>query len=423
MNMRIGIYASFYIPEATDCAFNAICPRRGSLIDAINIICKSFPLNCSFVFGNESKFGTVYENGTVTGLVKAIQEGLFDTTFPVFATTYDRFKAVSFSHTFDVADIVAVTRAPETVETKIFQWHVVTSFHFTVWLALLSTIIFISSLIFVFDKIFELQYSIFEILRLIIMSNFTTKLLRLYSFRIIATWWILIMLVLNSAYTGVLFSKAVAQKDHLPFKDVESFVDCLERKNCRIVSYSTSISYLERVAAANSSLNFRFLAAIDKNPLKIVPIENIVDEIEKEKSHYLVSIGPKSTRLSWMRGNLGCKFHMIDIGINEFRTFPVAKNSSLLPILEKAALYFREFGLVDALNRKYDSSDLCEKKPKRKFESVQFWGFISTAFCFYGIGIVICVVCFIVEMDACKKRGSVTFEHATVLRHCTELTY
>src|SRR4051812_14525693 len=77
-------------------------------------------------------------------MVGDVYDGKYDTTIPAFTPTYQRFKSIAISHATEASEIVLMTRSPKLVATDIIHWHLITSFHFKVWLAFVSTIALIS---------------------------------------------------------------------------------------------------------------------------------------------------------------------------------------------------------------------------------------------------------------------------------------
>src|SRR5687768_7156403 len=95
MPLRIGIRDHF--PISTKCALDPICPDRGLLFNALKEVCYTWNLNCSFSFHELNGYGTVYPNGTSTGLLELIRQRELDTILPVIPPSHHRLEVMQFS--------------------------------------------------------------------------------------------------------------------------------------------------------------------------------------------------------------------------------------------------------------------------------------------------------------------------------------
>lgn len=157
-----------------------------------------------------------------------------------------------------------------------------------------------------------LNFSLKNFLELFIIlvttNEFPGRLLRFDALKILASCWLLISLVIDGAYTSCLFSQSILLKTKVPFSDLESFLRCLENFECRLISHTKTIAYFQELIhnSDNNRLGERFRIILQNNPPKIVPVESIPGMILKEKNQYLVNMGSKQTRLSWISGNEKC---------------------------------------------------------------------------------------------------------------------
>lgn len=364
MSLKISIWYS--PPAVTRCALDRICRHRGYLVEAARLGCDWLNLNCTFIWNNETDYGDVTENGTGFGLIGAIQRGEFDTAIPILTPTYNRFRAISFSETYNVNELVLLTRAPSrALHGQDISWNLVFAFSLTVWIAYVAslglTTLAICKSLGVPRK--NLMGSFFESGTSLIMNKFHERFLKRTATRLVFAAWILGCVVLGGSYTSALFSQTVIVRRSLPFTDLETFVQCLEISKCRIITHTQTASYIQAFLTLEDGVGARIRASLKKNPMLIKPIDEIAPAILREKKQYLVSIGPKITRLAWIDGNRGCRFYIMDTGFLESNAFPVGKcNSEYLHQLNKVALVLRETGLEQALRKRYHAMVLCDEK-------------------------------------------------------------
>lgn len=240
-------------------------------------------------------------------------------------------------------------------------------------------------------------------------------LLRVHN-RLIVGFWLLATVVLSGVYTETLFSKSVFQEHAMPFTDLETFVRCLERHECKIITPWLTISDIQELSGFEQ-LGERFENTKISNPILLASADEIPQKILEENEVFLVNIGPRKTRMQWIQGNKNCSYYVVKIPFQQFSSFPVRKNSTFLRKLNKVSEIFQERGLDKAMDRKYfsDSLSKCQEnwsKNRRENDELvqQSLKSMSGAFIFYAIGTFLGMLALIFERilhSLFDKRGTI----------------
>lgn len=337
-SLKIGIVNG---SAGISCLAGETCHFQNYLVDTTNTLCDALQLACTFTLHNDAAYGDVDESGNSTGMVALIQNGHFDTSLPIFTPTYRRLKAIDFSDAYFYTDIILVTRPP-IQKNGSAMLSIVDAFEWRVWCAFAGTLTI--SVIF------------------IALVKLKLKTLQFESIRLTVTCWLFGLIVLGSAYTGVLFSETVVPQNNLPFKDLESFVTCLEENRCRMIQPTLSLSYLQYLTAEESELGRRIQATWKEKPVVLESTLDIPQSILDEKKLNLVWITSKFGFDQMTKNNKDCKFYTVDTPCKEIWAFPMRKNSSLLPKINQLALLFQENGITQSLQSKYVGIETCDQK-------------------------------------------------------------
>lgn len=396
MSLKIAVIASPGF--STDCALLKRCPSRGYGVDMARVLCQHVNLNCSFVWHTD-EFGTVLPNGTATGVFAGVERGDYDAAMPSFAPTYQRFHALDFSHAFAYPRVVLVTRAP-TMQIGQLNWNVIYVFQWPVllsfFLALLVTAIFITTI--------NRSSFIKNFFALLVFDRKVATPLS-DSARLVIAAWTLATVVLCSIYGNVLFSQKVSLTSSFPFTDLETFVDCLKSKLCRLVTQSLTLAYYADLVQGGSRLSHSLRQALRENPVIVSPLfdKTFFDNILDERRHYLVVLTLKDHALIETKGNRDCDFYMVDIRYTSTGyTFPVRKGFPLLHVLNKAVLHYQQSGINSLVLSKYtrvtrDGHCYGQYGSRSWLEEGHGLYSVRTVFLIYCSGIVAAVLVLFVE--------------------------
>jgi hypothetical protein len=407
MSLKVGVLRT----NNQDCKIDPLCPRRYPVVEATRLACEFLKFNCTFEWYKDTNYGDALENGTVTGAIGSVYRREYDTFPPSFTPTFSRHKAVSFSDTYDVVDYVFVTRAPDRNESTALSWDIYNAFQLRVWITLAFVYLFVTVFLTLIVSKFcfivsNRLFLCFEFATSLVTYDFGTSMLKPRFVRVVLIGWICSGMVISSAYTGILFSKSLSVQRYFPYTDVDSFISCLEKEECRLIT-ATKLSsiFYQLFTAPNSTLNKRFFNSLERNPAAIATQDKIYEMILAEKNQYFVAATSGDSAYHLINSNRNCSYYIINSGYSEVWSFPIAKNSTHLRKWTKAATIMREYGLSKALKRKYVGPDLCFTKIS---ETVSVKGknvinFISITLIVFVSGIFLATVAFVVEIT--HKRG------------------
>lgn len=225
----------------------------------------------------------------------------------------------------------------------------------------------------------------------------------LSSIRIVIAFWLLANVVILGAYTGKMFSQKVGSGVNFPFTDLETFVQCLEKGQCRFVTPSLSLSYFQSLTTPGTALGVRIGRSLEKNP-PLIDSGDLYTTILKEQSVYLVTPGPRSRYLTAAALYDGCPFYAVNIPYLDYFAFPVAKNSSFIHVINKITHLFNENGVSDAIDRRYLGSMVCDTywssntRSTSWFEKGNMLGSMATTFYVLVVGHVLAIGSFLGEV-------------------------
>lgn len=290
------------------------------------------------------------------------------------------------------------TRAPQSVQGGV-GFRVVFAFHWETWCVFISAYLITALLIiFAARKVFHMIsdtesppnvfVAIFDQWLSLMTHKHHDKYLVLDFVRIAVACFSLASMVLASSYTGVLFSEKLKTSISLPYEDFESFVVCLEKKRCRIVVSTLSISFIQILLGPGSDLGRRASMTFDRNPPLIMPNMDAKKAIIEDQSTYLVWIGDKNVFETDFQSAAECKFYILETGYSEAWTFPIRKRSPLKPICDSVAVAFQDLGLQEgALLRYKRASRKCDPNVFNKRSRVSDSATTYAGLCLLAIGI------------------------------------
>lgn len=401
MKVKIGIVNS--LSAISPCGLSPHCERHGITVDAAIMVCQHLGLKCDLHIHNSPDYGEVFENGTGIGMLGAIQQGIYDTSTPIFAVTYRRFQTLDFSDAYFYSDVVMATRAPVSKEGfnigHVFEW--------SVWALTILSLISVALVLAAFGKSTKraeiskagwLSYTSSRISSLCTHKH-CWRSVQSHSSRILVISWSLMAVVLGSAFTSKLFSNRVSNTLALPYKDFETFVQCLEEARCRLVAHSLTASYLQVLFSSESSLGRRIQASFTDQPPLVTPAGSIPRMILREEDQFLVWIASRNAFNQATQDGTLCDLYVIDAPYKEAWSFVVRKGSPLLKALNQMSVLFRENGLAQMLYSRYRVAAWCKSTDSAETSTLQLLA-ESEILWFYGAGMLVGVALFVVEKGA-----------------------
>lgn len=377
--------------------------------DAARIICKQLSLNCTFVQFDGFDYGTVLDNGTTTGMVGALHRGEFDTFQPTFTPTYQRLKAIDFSDPYFYEVFVLATRAPSKTHESI-TLKAVMALKWQTWCVFLASLVLTSTfLVTTSRKVFKAidhtnPHWVGEITQFwtsLITHDHHDRHLQFHFARQVIAAFSLTLVVLTSAYTSVLFSDRLRNPIALPYKDLETFVTCLEEARCRIITHTLSSSSISLMVGPENEYGKRIQATFAKRPMIYNPNIDVVPRIIlEEKTVYYAWFLRKTAFEAVVQNNYDCRFYIMPVDYTQIESFPMRKKSPLKSMLNFGAAAFVERGLSEATTalRYKNAGTFCSFTENIDQTKIFGSSTVIVAFCLLGFGIFVTCVLFLAEV-------------------------
>lgn len=396
--------------------------------EAAMTICEMLPLNCTFVPYSETEFGTAYENGTGTGLVGAVHRGEIDTFEPYFTPTYNRVRIIDFSQAYFYSDMVLATRAPREYAVEPINLGILFALKWDVWVCFAALMVIVPAFAtFCGEKVLDLidsrtdpqpegpstnnssshwLHRVFSQIFSALSHEHDPRLLQVHSIRTVLVPWLLSVMVLSSVYTSMLFSQKLKEPESLPFRNLETFVKCLEAKQCRMITYALSSTQVQSFISSESDQGRRIRETVKERPVIIKPIETIIDHILAESKQFLVWIIDKALFDRFAGRDRDCKFYIVNTFETEPWTFPIRKKSPLKKYLNQGAAMFRECGIARAIAKRHQNDwSVCDPSFKEAARLSHFgWSVTAAILIIYAIGATAGLVVLFVEVSIGKCR-------------------
>lgn len=382
------------------------------------LVCETLKLNCTFVPYETSMYGTAFDNGTGTGMIGAIQEGQFDTHLPNVNPNYARSLAVDFSHGYCYVDNILVTRA--SVIRPSYGWNVVYAFHWIVWCVFALALFVTAALIVVFvhDGVLNdirlrwkpLYFTafLFEIaIRLSLVNEHRKAFFRNRHTAVLSLFWGYGILVLASAYSGILFSEQIVTGQRAPFENFEEFIECVENGKCVVVTPLVSIASVQYLTAPGSPHAARFEKAFKENPIRVISKEEIAIRILQEPDVLFVWPTARNDISGYIDGKTRCSYLIAPMPQTAVGAFPIRKGQKkLLEALNVMASRTREYGLgfvvgLEPLDRPC-SDTLAAYDAIHANKQLSLERSLKIPFYFYLIGMTTAIAIMITEVSLTK---------------------
>lgn len=338
--------------------------KVGFDIEVMETFCKVQNYSCSYLL-HPSNMYAYYKNGTWHGMIKYIQDKVCDMSTMSAALTEERFRLVDFTLPIDSLPFLLVTRNTESsqqisvVSSLVFSW--------TVWLVL----ILLAALIGLAMAFNQNTRSLLNCISYctdvfsIVTAQTNLQYPNRRSIRVLLTFWSFAMLILCEAYSGQLVSSMVRNKSKIPFNNFESFVDCVENNECRLIvnELITTSPIIHDILYSNITIYKRLRDKFITNPLLVGDsTKQILDKISLEKDIYLTSILLSETYLRETEMNKNCMYKSFTLRNERMGALITKHNRFLEEILNRFIAKFAKSAYSDKLSNKYFGKEsVCER--------------------------------------------------------------
>lgn len=333
-------------------------PKPGFYIEIIQMCCQYLKAYCTLSNASNGDYGSYsYVNGTWSGMIGDIMNGLYDISVPGTTITEERAAVVDYSNTVFVWDLLLVSRNDRStttfslVDTLIFNW--------SVWLCLMAICAVIGIVIAVaqtskFDKklCFNCLSECISSFSVISSQSDASTITRT-SLRFLLSFWGLSVVIVTGIYSSHLVVETITNTNRLPFKDLESFAACVEQSKCRLVYHGKGRRPYQLVFSGNSTLQ----KAVKSNPILMTKSFNeTFSVIFNDKNFYYATIVYTDEFLANTNANKGCSFRYIKIG-TDAAGFPMVKNYSHKKTINEFVSRIRPSGILTKLRNNYVGSE------------------------------------------------------------------
>lgn len=311
--------------------------------------CETQNVNCDFQESPDDQYG--YFNGTWQGMVKHIHDGMFELSFPMFTPSSQRFEEIDFSIPIAYIPLLLVTRNPklsaisiDLLSPFVFDWSVwvllvVFSTLIGIFVALSETPILSGSFCY---KLFSNCIDVFSL----ITNQGGLLIVPRLSIRFMVAFWVLSIVILSGVYSGQLVQSLINNNvSKLPFHDFLSFIECIEKRKCRLVLPDSQLSFVTEVYDSDSDLYKRLRKALLRNKLaKTGTIKELLDFIDADKRYYSVAIMSHIDFLVGSNHEKHCSYSWVQYDV-EVEAFPYGKNATFKEKLNMFVHRVNEAGL------------------------------------------------------------------------------
>ncbi|GBM26131.1 Glutamate receptor ionotropic, delta-1 [Araneus ventricosus] len=184
----------------------------------LDLISKALGFTCHLKSPLDREIGTLYENGSWTGLIGMLQRKETDMALNFLVSSEQRAKAVTFSDPYDISDIRFLVDKPGVVPAK---WSIFYPFNIATWICIaLILLIGPKFLIFILNLRISYIKLLFEMLGNLLQQSSTIKLSSPRSNILLFSWSVFAMMV-SLFYSSTLLSFITVPLEEPPLENFE----------------------------------------------------------------------------------------------------------------------------------------------------------------------------------------------------------
>lgn len=376
--------------------------KPGIFMEYLKLICISLLADCRFVEAETTEYG-YFENGSWHGILKDIIDGKYNTTFPSFSPTPERSELFDFSDLVFHLPFVLFTRIAGPLEFSIWNFLV---FHWSVWICFLFLSIFIGT----FYAFSESRHK--HKLKKVLAKSFNNCLdafplmssvnespeVVFLSANFLILFWSLMTVIITGVYASRLLSDMTRPQSNRPFTDFNTFVTCVEEKNCRLATNALSNSNIQEIYNSSLDVLNRLKAALVDNPIIEDSEYNILQLMLKTKHQYVTWYTSYAYFAEMTEQNRNCLYTMVLTEWVDLMAFPFLKNSTLLKKLNSKISTLNEMGVLQRIFNEYVGTEQnCQEKSIEGSKPMKFTS-MAGLLLIIAIGGILAFLSFIVEI-------------------------
>lgn len=340
------------------------CKNAGFIMDTVKLLCSTYNYSCVYIDSQDAGI----QNMSWTALVENVRDGLYDTTMPIISATPERYAMVDFSHTVFYMELFFVFRTPQPPQMSInrlmaLQWNV--------WLCLILCMTIIGVILTLADihTIGKKCFSLIFWNCLDAFALFTNQYPEMHlahaGSQILMGFWAVSVLIVSGIYSGNLLNFLLRSKLDYPFHDFNTFIECLDQKECQLVLTSNSSSFAVMLNNTEVEQFARIMKALAKNNPTVSPSPaNIIKDLLHVKDRYLVWFTTQAAFASITNDNVECLYTTVRSGYYDWYHFPLKKHSKFKKNIDQFALNLRATGWHAKLFTSYVKTNTICKSEK-----------------------------------------------------------
>lgn len=331
-----------------------------------NLICHELKLKCKFRQVN-GELGT-FENGSATGFLGALVNGLFNTTIPFYINTPELREFLDIPQfSFDVYDIF-ITR--KIMDNDANLTSLLSPFSKTVWVVLLLFMVCISVVV-ILSHDRPVSWLISLAVFLSVFSYLTRKGPKIavskLSGNVMLTVWGFGSLLILAAFGSSLMPSLLHKATSPPFTDLISLASCIEQQKCQYVSIPAW--FLKELESESATKSMRVLAKVikDQPKMQLSWVATLKLAINNRDVFYVT--GPESRLIFEYSHARDCeKLELIPSEVIVRTTFLFRKEDKLASRFEFVSWRLQQYGLFQAVKQKYPITLVCPTWSEKKSE-------------------------------------------------------
>lgn len=395
--------------------------KPGIFVEYLKLICSSLKADCRYSNSDNVDYG-YYDNGSWHGLIREIADGIFDISVPNFTPSLERLEIVDFSDVVYRTPLILVTKATEQSDLSLSN---LMGFHWIVWICFLLTcalIAFYFTIVEISCGKRNLHPAMIKGVKTCVdtcsfISNQSQNSDTVYiSLKLVITLWALMATVIGGAYSSFLLSNMLRMKSDPPFKDFETFIECVEMKKCRLATNELSLSHIKEIFTSDTDTFERLRKALRNNPIIEMQGKVLLDRILKSKSEYITWYTEYSFYMALTESNKNCLYAKVNTPWSDTLAFPLTKNSTIKKYLNAKIALFNEMHVIQKLYNNYVRREYdCKITRLEGTQPITLTSIIGLFLVLFG-GSLLSVIVFVYELCLrayCRHQMRHKREHST----------
>ncbi|KAF8782653.1 Glutamate receptor ionotropic like protein [Argiope bruennichi] len=227
-SVTVGYIPNKYVFEAN--IINGTLQLGGIEGRFLDLISKTLGFTYRLKFPLDREIGTLYENGSWTGLIGMLQRKETDMALNFLIRSEQRAKTVDFSDFYEMSDIRFLVDKPGVVPSK---WSLFYPFNIATWICILLILLIVPKLV-IFILNLRISYTklFFEMLGTFLQQSFTIKLNSPRSNTVLFPWIVFAMMV-SLFYSSTLLSFITIPLEEPPLENFEELSQAVAKGTYR----------------------------------------------------------------------------------------------------------------------------------------------------------------------------------------------